>query len=43
MTFSRTICRREAAYERTGTYLPRVLESVIPSCEWLEIQNAYLA
>ena len=31
-TLSRTVGRREAAVERTGTYLQRVLESVLTSC-----------
>ncbi len=31
-TLSRTVSRMDAAAERTGTYLPRVLESVPLPC-----------
>ncbi len=42
-TRSRTVSSRDAAAERTGTYLPRVLERVLLPCNWIRIRNSYLA
>ena len=34
MMLSRTVGRMDAAVERTGMYLQRVLESIITSCDY---------